>query len=198
MSSSVKEEPVLRSRRCARWSDYWFSLKSTVPDGIPTRAMFDPSRIVPLLPYILIHDLSVPDRSTLRLVGTGIVQRLGVDPTGSNYLDLVEPGARANSHHHLLTTARHPCGMRLISEVRYRNGKITVAEALGFPLYNARTDSVMMMFLDDLVEQPQFHYAPPDQPFEVLRGYNREYIDVGFGVPNLVDMPEDIELTSQN
>ncbi len=176
-----------RSERCRAFSEYWWSLNREVPDGIPTRSMIDPSRIKPLLPYLLLHDLAEPGRSMIRLVGTAITQRIGFDPTGRDYLELVNESRRQSAYRQLITIAEHPCGMRNINQVRYKSGKHTTSEAVGFPLRHARDGTPMLLFVDDPIEPPEYDLDPRAQEVDVFKLAEREYIDVGFGVPNLVD-----------
>lgn len=69
---------------------YW---KSRCRDGrLPARADIDPLDIPRLLPFLYLVDIeprsggATPHRFRYRLVGTGIVERNGSDPTG-HYLD---------------------------------------------------------------------------------------------------------------
>lgn len=176
-----------RSARCQAFSDYWHTLKCRVPDGVPTRSMLDPSAIKPLLPYLLLHDLATPGKSMLRLVGTAITARLGLDPTGSDYLELVNASRRETAYRQLITIATHPCGMRSINGVRYISGKQTTAESVGLPLRRDRDGTPMLLFLDDPIEDPEFDLDPREQEVDVFKVTDRSYIDIGFGVPNLVE-----------
>lgn len=182
---------AFRSPRCQALCDYWWNLRAETPDGVPTRAMIDPGQIKPLLPYLLIHDLATPGKSVLRLVGTAIAERFGLDPTGRDYMDFVSPERQADAYHHLHATATHPCGMRVINHARYQSGKWTVAEAVGYPLRHHNTGAPMMLFLDDLVEEAQYDMNQRERPVELFHIPEREYLDVGFGVPNPRDRGDD-------
>ncbi len=178
---------MFRSMRGQALSEYWHGLKSTLPDSVPTRSMLDPSAIKPLLPYLLLHDLATPGKSMLRLVGTAITERLGLDPTGRDYLELVNVSRRPSAYRLLITLAIHPCGVRLINEIRYMSGKRTTSEAVGFPLRHDRDGTPMLLFIDDPIEAPEFDLDPREQAVDVYRISDLELIDVGFGIPNLDD-----------
>lgn len=61
-------------------------LAKCAPDKLPGRADFDPVELPPeLLPWITIFDVE-GERLRVRLVGTGIVEALGMDATG-RYVD---------------------------------------------------------------------------------------------------------------
>lgn len=186
MVQQENRKTVFSSPRCQALSDYWWNLRAEIPDGVPTRAMIDPGQIKPLLPHLLIHDLGVPGKSLLRLVGTAVADRLGLDPTGRDYLDFVSPDRKAEAYHHLIRTATHPCGMRVINQVRYVSGMWTMAEAVGFPIRHHNTGAPMLLFLHDLIGEEQSDLEQRKRPVEQFEIPEREYLDVGFGVPNPV------------
>lgn len=75
------------SPRVRAFFEYWRSLAT---DGVPARDSLDPAAIKPLLPYLMIVDLSPePMRIFYRLVGTEVVHFTGIDITG-HYLDELE------------------------------------------------------------------------------------------------------------
>jgi hypothetical protein len=77
----------LRSPRIKAFHAYWRSLAR---DGVPRRADIDPARIKPLLPYIMIVDLTdEPLRIRYRLAGTEVVRFTGLELTGL-YLDEIQ------------------------------------------------------------------------------------------------------------
>jgi hypothetical protein len=60
---------------------------------VPEKRSIDPAEIAPrLLPFIAISELEAGGRIRYRLVGTGIAERHGIDPTGK-YLNDVLQGA---------------------------------------------------------------------------------------------------------
>jgi hypothetical protein len=75
------------SPRVRAFFDYWRSLAE---GGVPARALVDPAAIKPLLPYLMIVDLSPePLRIFYRLVGTEVVHFTGIEITG-HYLHELE------------------------------------------------------------------------------------------------------------
>lgn len=75
---------ALRSARIKFFHAYWRELAQ---DGVPQRADIDPVRLKPLLPFIMITEISdEPLRVRYRLVGTEVVRFTGMELTG-RYLD---------------------------------------------------------------------------------------------------------------
>lgn len=78
---------ALRSIRIKSLHAYWQTLAE---GGTPRRADIDPMRIKPLLPFIMIVELSdEPLRIRYRLVGTEVVRFTGLELTG-RYLDEIK------------------------------------------------------------------------------------------------------------
>jgi hypothetical protein len=78
---------ALRSTRIKKLHTYWRELAQ---DGVPLRADIDPARIKPLLPYLMIVDLTdEPLRIRYRLAGTEVVRYTGLELTGL-YLDEIK------------------------------------------------------------------------------------------------------------
>lgn len=187
LAIEVPEPPVrLVSPLCRQFHDYWWSLhRPDAARSVPLRSAVDPACIKPVLPYILLHELAQPGKSMLRLVGTAITERLDFDPTGHDYLDYVSDARKSEAYDTLSRTAHHPCGMRVVMETRYRGGKRTVAESLGYPLVGRRLGRrvVMMMFVDDLIEPVAHELLVHERRLEYFNARERDYIDIGYGVP---------------
>jgi hypothetical protein len=84
--------------------DYWQSKRRG--RDIPDRADIDPAEIKPLLPNILISEVSDPPfRIRYRLIGGRIIQVTGMDFTG-RYLDELLPSDSENRWHDYYREAR--------------------------------------------------------------------------------------------
>jgi hypothetical protein len=77
----------LTDARFERFYDHWQALRGDRP--MPVRRELDPADIKDLLPHIVIVAVDGP-RFLFRLVGTEVVNRIGVDNTG-RHLDELEP-----------------------------------------------------------------------------------------------------------
>jgi hypothetical protein len=77
----------IRSKRLFAFHQYWIGLAK---GDVPARGDLDPTAIKPLLPYMMMVDLTDdPRRILYRLVGTEVVKFTGLDFTG-RYLDELE------------------------------------------------------------------------------------------------------------
>lgn len=80
-------DPALTSVRIRAFLRYWRQL---AVNGVPQRAQIEPADIKPLLPYLMIVDLTPePLRIYYRLVGTAVTHFTGIDITG-RYFDELE------------------------------------------------------------------------------------------------------------
>lgn len=78
---SAPGKDILGSRRVARLYEYWSSKRSR--RAMPARSDIDPGELKPLLPYLLISELSDdPVRVRYRLAGARVVEAFGHNITG--------------------------------------------------------------------------------------------------------------------
>lgn len=88
LSVGDKVDARIESPRIRAFFDYWRGLAAG--GAVPRRDQVDPAEIKPLLPYLMIVDLSPePLRVYYRLVGTEVARFTGIDITG-HYLHELE------------------------------------------------------------------------------------------------------------
>jgi len=162
------------------WSSLWWSLPR---DGlVPLRSAFDPLSVPALLPHMMICDLSEPGVVRIRLMGTGMVKSFGFDPTGRDYLDLVEPERREAALAGFMVPASHPSGMRVLGENRYANGKTMAVEAVSFPFRRDDRAGMQMVFVGSNIDRDLGPWPDLDHT-ETFHVFERHFIDIGAGVP---------------
>jgi hypothetical protein len=82
LSSAALDD--VQSPRIRQLHDYWRSKCSAA--GVPPRSAIEPADIRPLLPYLVLAELTPkPFRITYRLVGTAVVRWHGEDFTGRDH-----------------------------------------------------------------------------------------------------------------
>lgn len=171
-----------RTRRCRVIYEHWLRLPRPPGSPVPAKASLDPAEIPALLPRVLIHDLRLPGRSILRLVGTGLVKQYGFDPTGRDYAEYVEPERWQAAYGELWKVATHPCGMRVLTDSIHIGGAVHENEAVGLPLDADDGSGRFLLFVDDVIRSP-VNINPRRQRFDRLVVKQRDYIDIGAGVP---------------
>ena len=114
--------------------DYWFTLPR---DGVlPLRSSFLPEKIPQLLPTLIIYEMVSPTYINFRLAGTAVRERMGIDPTGRNYLDYVAPERKVKAGQSFFAVVDQPCGMRVVSNHGMASGHKKFLEVLMLPMKN--------------------------------------------------------------
>ncbi|EDP61682.1 hypothetical protein BAL199_18601 [alpha proteobacterium BAL199] len=163
------------------WARHWRSLPR---DGVvPLRSVFDPLNVPALIPHMMICDLSEPDVVRIRLMGTGMVSSFGFDPTGRDYLDLVAPERRAAALEGFTVPAGHPCGMRVLGENRFENGKVMAVETVAFPFRRDDGAGMHLVFVGSNIDTTLGPW-PDLGRTTTFHVFERQFIDIGAGIPD--------------
>ena len=159
------------------WMEHWRSL---APAGtLPRRDQLDPTGIPRLLGDMSIMERERPDLIHLRLVGTGIVDRIGFDPTGKNIFDVHNYRKHEDVSAHLNFVLDRPCGQIVTLTDTYSSGrKLTVdicrlpmADRDGVPRYIvAVARSRFFSALEFIHSEPQIMAEVMDTTFFSLPG----------------------------
>lgn len=119
--------------------DYWLSLWRG--DALPVRADFSPKGIFKSLHAVALFDV-VPDKSVhCRLMGSGLIQGLGRDPKGEDWIALTRPEDRAARLQRWSDTARGGIGRGLRPGYR-ESGEKHLSEELMLPFAPAEGSDV--------------------------------------------------------
>ena len=162
------------------WAEHWLSLPR---DGVvPLRSAFDPLAVPALIPHMMICDLSEPGVVRIRLMGTGMVSSFGFDPTGRDYLDLVAPERRAEALHGFLVPANQPCGMRVLGENQFENGRKMAVETVAFPFRRDDGAGMHLVFVGSNIDTTLEPWPELGRTTN-FRVFERQFIDIGAGVP---------------
>lgn len=167
-----------------RFADYWNSLPRQ--GQVPVRGDFDPTAIKDLLPGIALFEVRSPDAVIVRLAGTKMVETLGQEVTGRNYLDLWSVAARPEVGKVLAAMVEQPCGLIVTMSNRTESGSEIRNVSVGFPLWNRTGELNLLVFQANNFEIPDLHDASSDQIVE-MSIIRRAFIDIGAGRPVLRD-----------
>lgn len=171
----------LLSPNAKRYADYWRGLPKV--DLVPERRSFDPTELREILPHFGLLEIVEPMLIRFRLMGSGAVQRYGVDVTGQNYLDYVAEERREAAAAAFHAMAQRPCGMLVIVHATTQSGRHTVNEALGFPFRNTDGQVTLLYFQSNSAPTKQYYDSRLDILDTRTRVSRRLFIDIGAGVP---------------
>ncbi len=159
---------------------YWLSLPK---DGlVPRRRDFDPAAIPKLLPRIILHEIIDRERLHLRLVGTMLVERYGMDITGKNYLDYVPEERREPALRAMNLAVEYPAAMAVRMNIKSAAGRICQAESVGLPMTQGPDKNPLIIFHS--VEVENFgHLGNSEGVLKHFGVSGRTYLDIGAGVP---------------
>ncbi|ABS63684.1 protein of unknown function DUF1457 [Parvibaculum lavamentivorans DS-1] len=173
--------PLLGSRAQTEIFRYWCSLPR--PGGIPDASDFDPLAVIGCLPDIVVFSMRSPTDIHHRLVGTGLVGRLGYDATGKNLLDLVAEDYRAQCSRNMHEVVCRPCVWQARYSSHYTSGRISYVQSIYLPLRGPAGQPARIVSLHS-PEDPRSYHAPTDKPLFGSEVERIVWIDVGYGVPD--------------
>lgn len=168
---------LLLSDRARQLFSYWNSLPKI--NLVPDRKDFNPAAIHKLMPIVSILELVSPARVEVRLVGTDLVDRIGAEITGGNYLESLEPELRPAYLQILNTQISHPCGRRTVLKTREESGILSSVEVLSLPLTHEGTGNPLILSCFEPTESIGYEYGGRG-----VKGFDDVvWIDIGAGVP---------------
>lgn len=88
----ISSRPDLERPENRELLDHWEKLRGSAP--VPLRTQFNPMDKPKHLPNLVVLEPSVPDSANIRIFGTELARRLGLDLTGADLFSLYE-GERA-------------------------------------------------------------------------------------------------------
>ena len=170
-----------RNRNSLSVMAHWLEIAGSAL--VPTRDAIDPARLVSALPFLTIHQVEGPQRSIVRLAGTGVYDALGHEITGRNYFDMVAAERREQADRRIQAVIGHPCG--LLSRLLYtvKSGTPAQSESLGLPLVGRGGAVDMILFTNQRLPPD----TPPPKPVKGVDAVDLVYLDIGAGCP--VDAP---------
>jgi hypothetical protein len=170
-------ETSLHSAGARRLFDYWRALPRR--DLLPDVSSFDPSAIPLLAPTVTLLEVISFERIQFRLAGAGVVEAIGFDPTGRNYLDLQTDEAKTFYLRLVKAQIELPCGRQNILRMRHSDGVITRVEAVTLPMWDAESGHKMIFSYFGTLDIVGFG----EGGFQILDFENTTWIDIGAGVP---------------
>jgi len=151
--------------------------------AVPCKTRLDPSAVPrALLPNMTLYERREPGVFHVRLVGTGIVERIGFDTTGSNYLDFVPGAGREQTRRFFDTLLDRPCGGYLIVEEIFAEGRQSLVELLRLPLAGADGRPRFLLSASEEIDVRGYEDPPPRPRLNAI-ARRADYVDMGSGLP---------------
>jgi len=159
---------------------YWCGLPRL--DGMPDASDFDPLAVMDCLPDMVVVSVNSPTDIHHRLVGTGLVNRLGYDATGVNLLDLISPDNRMQASRDMHEAVCRPCVAQARFSSHYTSGRIAHVQSIYLPL-RAPAGQPPRIVSVHTAEEPTSYGQPVEKPLFANHVDRIVWIDVGYGVP---------------
>ncbi|MCR9256181.1 MAG: hypothetical protein NXI16_08810 [Alphaproteobacteria bacterium] len=150
--------------------------------SLPDRHALDLGDFIDAVPHLALCAIHMPDQCVYRIVGEELKARIGFNPTGQNYYDLVPVERRPFAQRSMNMVIETSCGFVAEIEQTYSDDRTKAIEAVALPLGGRAGDADgYILFADQEVRTGR----PRETEERVLLGANvvrRDLIDLGFGV----------------
>lgn len=110
---------------------YWQSLGG---GSVPAKSAFDPAAVKHILPHVVIYERRTRENFVFRLVGTAVVERLGLELTGRDLAELFFHAERSEALRDLNTVLDRSLGQYLRVSDRFVSGREAIVEIVRLPL----------------------------------------------------------------
>jgi len=173
--------PAFRQEGFQALFEHWSTLR--IENSIPAAASLNPRSIAPWLRNLTIMEVELPHAVRYRLAGTSVVERMGIDPTGRNLLDMVNEDMRHAAATLFSTVSTLPCAALTSHTNIASNGRAANILSLFLPLLVPNGQMARVVSLNAL--QEIVDYFPPAGKVTVGSALNHHsWIDIGFGIPD--------------
>ncbi|MEQ9518754.1 MAG: PAS domain-containing protein [Parvibaculum sp.] len=155
----------------------------TQPDQVVAKPDLSMRQLAMCMPNITLMEVHSDQNVVYRIAGDNVIARLGMNPTGHNFMDLIPPGERvatATANRYCLT---HPCGIYLVYDNDYSSGRRMVSESLILPLRKS-TDEPANLLLGLHIHHEASGFSPiPGETRLLANLRTASYVDIGAGLP---------------
>jgi hypothetical protein len=172
-----------RSADSSAFEAMWRGLPRT--GLVPDRDLFKPEKAKSFLRNLILISAPEPDSTELkiRLVGSGVHQRIGRDVTGEDYVKFMGEERRGVALLVIDRVFSWPCGFWQVAPVHYERGFSHYWEMTAFPLAGNEKNRPMLLGHVSPVDGLLPGTVTGDRAMHVGLAETFEYIDIGAGVP---------------
>lgn len=159
--------------------DHWLKIRGD--NLVPLRSDLRPLDIHALLPCLMLLEYCSPDRLVCRLAGTGIVDRMGVEFTGTNLFDTVIPKQLVMARYRFNAVRTHPCGLVLHTQMQSKYRALFVAELIYLPLRDRQGEITQLVCSVSVLQRDARGTASDEH--RAMKAFEVAFLDIGAGVP---------------
>ncbi|MFC3051634.1 PAS domain-containing protein [Kordiimonas pumila] len=182
----------------ADFERHWWQLqdanlqKAESTDGlkplVPIRSSFNPMRIPALLPYISLLERKGPYNIEARLSGTAVDKDLPAGVIKDNMFDYLEPHMLEFCENIYQAICSRPCGVYYERTVHLNTGDSFKLCRNCLPLAD-KDGTIKFMIGVAYAETDSLKPFPPNIAYTRMGISYYEYIDLGYGVPDMERIP---------
>jgi hypothetical protein len=174
--------PLLQTAAAKILASGYARLLESAGGAIPPKKTLDLSPVARMLADATLFAIQDGGGCVYRLVGENIKNRIGFDPKGLDYYDLVPEIRRPYAQRAMKMAIGQPMGFRAEIEQVYSSGEMLTIESLGMPLGSDEPGvEGFILFAEEALSRWQRRTTEGTR----LLGANvvrRDLVDIGFGV----------------
>jgi len=164
--------------------DYWQSVRRD--ENLPTASDIDLLALVSWLPEVSLLERVATGEMYYRFYGTAIVERIGQDFTNKNLYSLLPMASRKRLFTAFEAMIHHPCGAIAHYTNHYNAGSQGSMRTLYLPIEVNKAEGIMRVIGIAHREGGSDYAAPIDDTIVATNILSFSWIDIGFGVPDLI------------
>lgn len=159
-------------------------------DGIGVQSALPLRDFARFMPDITLLEMVEEKRLLYRLAGENVLEKLGRDLVGRDFLDIIPSAMRDQSINGHIEMRSRPCGYFMIYENEYLGGQRALAETLTLPLRKT-PDGERNFFLGFHIQNELTSVELyPSQPALIVGHALNSYVDIGYGTPEELRLPK--------
>lgn len=150
---------------------------------VPKSADIELTHFGEFLPLLIKVELDLASRTMLiRLVGSLIRDIVGMELTGTNYLDLVENEEAEAGWQNRHPVHNHPCGRYEVVHMRFPGKPTLMGSLTTLPMFGAQSERLFLVLGEPMTEPPRLEKGQTGG--NIIKDNNSAFFDLGAGVPD--------------
>ncbi len=156
-------------------------------DDVALQSALPMRLFAPLMANITLMERVSHDLMIYRIAGENIIARLGYNPTGNNFFELLPTSRREATKQMYQHILQHPCGHYTVYENEYRSGRRMMSESLMLPIRKDENSKATFVLGYHAHHQGTDVFRPEGKTTLAVAIKTSELVDIGSSVPALDD-----------